>query len=363
LADVVLENVSKHYGAVKAADNVTLKIKDKEFVILLGASGSGKTTTLRLISGLEIPTSGRILIGDREVHNLPAKDRDIAMVFQSYALYPHMTVHDNMAFPLRMRKFSKEDVESKVKKAAELLKIGHLLQRKPKQLSGGEQQRVALGRALVREPKAFLMDEPLSNLDAKLRLYMRAELKALQKRLGITTIYVTHDQVEAMTMADRIALMEKGSLLQVAAPEEIYSQPANEFVAGFIGSPPMNFVDGSLLEKDEKLLVDAGSFRLDLSELREPLQETTSGSEVVLGIRPEDIVAHTENKGTDSVKGEVYVVEPLGSDLILDIKVGEALIKVKASPTQKVSPGTVIWLTFDRNKLHVFDKKTGKTLV
>jgi multiple sugar transport system ATP-binding protein len=360
-----LEDVSKHYGTVKAVDHVSLEVMDKEFMTFLGPSGSGKTTTLRLIAGLETPTSGRIWIGEREVQNLPPKDRDTAMVFQSYALYPHMTVYDNLAFPLRMRKLSKDEINSRVKKTADVLKIDNFLSRKPKQLSGGEQQRVALGRALVREPKVFLMDEPLSNLDAKLRLYMRAELKALQKRLGVTVIYVTHDQVEAMSMADRIALMEGGTLLQLSAPEEIYSRPVNQQVAGFIGSPPMNFIECTLLEEDLKLFLENPSFRLDVSEIRGSFNGIASSSEVILGVRPEHITPSNEQPGPArcGVRGEIYVVETLGSDSILDVKISETLVKVKGSPTLKVVPGDSVTLSFDRKKLHIFDKKTGKALV
>jgi multiple sugar transport system ATP-binding protein len=362
LTEVVLENLSKHYGEVKAVDNINLKIEDRELLTLLGPSGSGKTTTMRLIAGLETPTAGRVLIGDIVVNDLPPRERDIAMVFQSYALYPHMTVYENIAFPLKMRKVTKADIDGKVKKAAELLGISHLLQRKPKQLSGGEQQRVALGRAIVREPKVFLMDEPLSNLDAKLRLYMRAELKALQKRLGITTIYVTHDQVEAMTMADRIALMDKGLLLQVGGPDDIYSHPATEFVGGFIGSPPMNFLDCSLVQRGDRLYLDAGSVHVDATEWTDIIKERASGSEVVLGVRPEDV--SIQNGGTaNGIVGEVYVIEPLGSELIVNIRVNENMIKVKSAPSLKVPIGSNVRLFLNRDKLHLFDKKTMKAIL
>ena len=362
MTEVVLENLSKHYGEVKAVNNINLKIEDRELLTLLGPSGSGKTTTMRLIAGLETPTAGRVFIGDIVVNDLPPRERDIAMVFQSYALYPHMTVYENIAFPLKMRKVTKGDIDAKVKKAAELLGISHLLQRKPKQLSGGEQQRVALGRAIVREPKVFLMDEPLSNLDAKLRLYMRAELKALQKRLGITTIYVTHDQVEAMTMADRIALMDKGLLLQVGSPDDIYSHPATEFVGGFIGSPPMNFLDCSIVQRGDRLYLDAGSVHLDATEWKDIIKERASGSEVVLGIRPEDV--SIQHGGTDNgIVGEVYVIEPLGSELIVNIKVNENMIKVKSAPNLKIPIGSTVRLSLNRDKLHFFDKKTMKAIL
>jgi len=248
-----------------AVDGVSFEVKDGEFVILLGPSGCGKTTTLRCIAGLETPDEGEIYIGDRLVNDLPPKDRDIAMVFQSYALYPHMTVYDNLAFPLKMRKYPKDEIDKRVKEVARLLRIEDLLDRKPRQLSGGQQQRVALGRALVRNPQVWLMDEPLSNLDAKLRVYMRAELKKLQKDLGITTIYVTHDQAEAMAMGDRIAVMDKGKILQYDEPHVVYEKPANIFVAGFLGSPPMNFVDATIVERDSQIILDAGVFELPTS--------------------------------------------------------------------------------------------------
>jgi len=358
-----LEDVVKSFGEVIAVNGISLKIEDKELLILLGPSGSGKTTMMRLIAGLDEVNAGKIYIGGKLVNELRPRERDIAMVFQSYALYPHMTVYDNIAFPLRMRKTAKTDTDAQVKKTAELLGLSQLLKRRPKQLSGGEQQRVALGRALVREPKVFLMDEPLSNIDAKLRLYMRAELKALQKRLGITTIYVTHDQVEAMTMGDRIALMDKGSLLQVGAPDEIYSHPSTEFVGGFIGSPPMNLIPCSILKKNNHLFLDASSFKVDVTEMRSTIEGKTSSDEVTLGIRPESI-AVSSDKTSDGIEGKVYVIEPLGSEVILDIKVNSTIIKVLSHlKTIKASPGDNIRLTFDHDSIVVFDRKTGKALV
>jgi multiple sugar transport system ATP-binding protein len=361
MASVTLDGVSKQFADVKAVDSVSVKIDDKEFLTLLGPSGCGKTTALRLIAGLETPTAGRIFIGDRFVNDIPPKSRDIAMVFQSYALYPHMTVRENIAFPLKLRKLSKSEIDARVRKTAELLKISHLLGRRPKQLSGGEQQRVALGRAIVREPKVFLMDEPLSNLDAKLRIHMRAELKALQKRLGITTVYVTHDQVEAMTMSDRIALMEKGQLLQTATPAEIYMRPADMSVAGFIGNPPMNFIDCSFVERGDTACLETGTFTFDVTELRDFLKMFSAGSEMVLGIRPEDIDVSIE-KVPRSIESRIYVIEPLGSELILDISIGEALIRVKCSAKLHVSSGDPVWLLFNPSRMHFFDKKTGKIL-
>jgi multiple sugar transport system ATP-binding protein len=362
MADLRLENVSKHYGEVKAVDDVSLDVKDGELLTLLGPSGSGKTTTMRLVAGLEEPTAGKIFIGGILVNDLAPRERDVAMVFQSYGLYPHMNVYDNMAFPLRMRKIEKTEIETKVRKAAGLLDIDRLLKRKPKELSGGEQQRVALGRAIVREPKVFLMDEPLSNLDAKLRLYMRAELKALQNRLGVTTIYVTHDQVEAMTMSDRIALMDHGSLSQVGTPDDLYSHPASEFVGGFVGSPPMNFIEGNIAEKKNRLLFDCTIFNVDVTEWQSIIREKASGSEVILGIRPEDIDI-SDKEAQEGIAAEIYVIEPLGSELIITFKLGDSTIKVR-SPTKatpRLTAGKRVSLSLNRN-IHIFDKKTGMAI-
>jgi len=355
----MLQNLTKSFGDVAAVKDLTIEARDKEFLVLLGPSGCGKTTALRCIAGLETPSSGNIYIGDRLVNDLPPKDRDIAMVFQSYALYPHMSVYDNLAFPLRMRQTPKEEIDGKVKKAADILRITHLLKRRPKQLSGGEQQRVALGRAIVREPKAFLMDEPLSNLDAKLRLHMRAELKNLQDELGITTVYVTHDQAEAMTMADRIAVMNRGELLQLASPGEIYKTPSSSFVAGFMGSPPMNFVDCKLVEDQGRRFLDAGAFRLDVSNLA---GTTMQNSDLVLGIRPEDISVQDDHV-PESVQAQVYVVEPLGSEVILDLRVGENLLKTRCPPDFTPNPGDTVYVSFRKEKLHIFDKKTEKAIM
>jgi multiple sugar transport system ATP-binding protein len=364
MAKVMLDNLSKNFGEVMAVDNLSLQVNDKEFIVLLGPSGCGKTTALRCIAGLETPSRGGIYIGDQLVNEIPPRDRDIAMVFQSYALYPHMSVYDNLAFPLKMRKFSKEEINARVKKAADLLRIPHLLERKPKQLSGGEQQRVALGRAIVREPKVFLMDEPLSNLDAKLRLYMRAELKRLQKELEITTIYVTHDQAEAMTMADRIAVMNQGKLLQLATPEETYNEPSNIFVGGFIGSPPMNFIDCSFSEKDGKAFLDAGLLTLDVSEYASKIKKKNTVGSLVLGIRPEDVLLQEKDPlSGDAVEAEIYVVEPLGAQIIVDLKLENNRVKAISPEGMALNVGERVWLTFRKNELHIFDKKTENALI
>ena len=363
MVEVVLERVSKYFGDVKAVDDVSLTIEDKEFLTFLGPSGSGKTTALRLIAGLETLTNGNIRIGDRTVNDLPPKDRDIAMVFQSYALYPHMSVFDNIAFPLKIRKVAKDEIQKTVKQTAEMLGIEKFLKRKPKELSGGERQRVALGRAIVRKPSVFLMDEPLSNLDAKLRVYMRAELIRLQKKLATTLIYVTHDQVEAMTMSDRIAIMNYGKILQVEAPKGIYDEPVDTFVAGFIGSPPMNFIDCSFVEKDGTAVLDAGVFTVDVSEFKDVIKQNATGSEVVLGLRPEDVSVQKERKPGELIESEIYVMEPLGSELIIDLKVGDWIVKAKSAPDFTAKIGDTAWIMFDKKKMHVFDRKTQKTII
>ncbi|HGE72991.1 TPA: ABC transporter ATP-binding protein [Candidatus Poribacteria bacterium] len=363
MAGIKINNLVKAFGNVFAVKNLSLEIKDKSFMVLLGPSGCGKTTTLRCIAGLEKPDGGEIYIDNKLVNDVLPKDRDVAMVFQNYALYPHMSVFDNLAFPLKMRKIPKDQQKEKIAQVAELLGIEHLLDRKPRQLSGGEAQRVALGRAIVRNPKVFLMDEPLSNLDAKLRLYMRSELKKLQKKLSITTIYVTHDQVEAMTMADEIAIMDHGVLKQVSAPREIYNHPKNVFVASFIGSPPMNLISCSFVEKGKTAYLDAGAFSLPISdELRGIVKEKMTNTELFMGIRPEDILVKKE-KG---IKGEVDVIEPLGAEFVVHLCVGEQILLAmlpKSAGFTDISPGDIVFIEFNLNNLHIFDKKTGETII
>jgi multiple sugar transport system ATP-binding protein len=360
LTKVLLKNVTKHFGDVVAINKLNLEAKDKEFLVLLGPSGCGKTTALRCIAGLETPEEGDIYIGERLVNDLDPKDRDVAMVFQSYALYPHMTVFNNMAFPLENMKAPKDEIRRKVQQVAKLLKIEALLDRKPRQLSGGQQQRVALGRAVVRDPHVFLMDEPLSNLDAKLRVYMRAELKKLQKELGVTTIYVTHDQVEAMTMGDKIAILKDGVLQQFDPPSRVYSHPSNVFVAGFVGSPPTNFFD-CILTKDSVL--DAKEFQYLLPKDVAEAAKAATTEEVILGIRPQHIQVYKDTKVKDGCCwADIYTTEPLGDVMILDLKVGEYLVKVVVSPTFKVENVNKLWLKFPVDKIYLFDKKTGKAL-
>ncbi len=362
MASVRYDHVTKQFGeSVKAVNDLSLDIKDKEFLVLVGPSGCGKTTALRLLAGLEDITSGTISIGDRVVNDVAPKDRDIAMVFQSYALYPHMSVYDNMAFGLKLRKMSKSEIDKRVKEAAQILGIGHLLDRKPKQLSGGQRQRVAVGRAIVREPKVFLFDEPLSNLDAKLRVETRAGISKLHQRLGTTFIYVTHDQTEAMTMATRIAVMKDGVLQQIGTPGELYDHPGNMFVAGFIGSPAMNFFDARLSGSDGGMVFDTSSFKLPVpADIRDKLRSSNT-DQYVVGIRPEDIYDATfKAPGIESadIDAKVDVVEPMGSEIYLNLLAGDKPFVARVDPRSTARAGNDVGLAFDVNKIHVFDKKT-----
>ena len=364
MVSVTLENLTKKFGDVIAVNDLNLKIKDQEFLVLLGPSGCGKTTTLRLICGLEVPTEGHIYLGDKDVTFMHPKDRKMSMVFQSYALYPHMTAYDNIAFPLKIKKSNSEDIRRRVRRVAELLGIEHLLDRKPRALSGGEAQRVALGRAIIMEPEVFLMDEPMSNIDAKLRVYLRGEIKKLQRDLKITTIYVTHDQIEAMTMADRVAVISNGKLQQVSPSVELYSNPKNSFVAGFIGSPPTNLIDCSLEEADGRHFLDAGAFTLDISELSNVLRNRTTGSELILGFRPENI--HILKEGVDrkpDFVASVFILEPLGLETIVTLKAGDKLILARASSDFTANIGDQVGVEVDKRKIYIFDKRTGERCV
>jgi multiple sugar transport system ATP-binding protein len=371
LARVSLINVTKRFGKVVAVDHITFKVEDGEFFALLGPSGCGKTTTLRLIAGLETPDEGEIYIDDELVNYVHPKDRNVAMVFQNYALYPHMTVYDNIAFPLMVRRkelgLTKDEIRKRVLEIARLLHIEDLLDRYPSQLSGGQQQRVALARALVRKPRVWLLDEPLSNLDAKLRVYMRAELKRLQRRLGVTTIYVTHDQVEAMSMADRIAVMNKGRIMQIGKPLELYHNPANVFVATFIGSPPMNIVE-CMLEVHDKtgtaIIKCPGVTRRFEGELAREIISKASSDKVLLGIRPEHIKIVSPHH-PNAIKAKVLVSEILGADQILLVDVEGATLRVKASleETSLKEAGSEIGLLLDFNRIHIFDAKTEKAII
>ncbi|NPA96049.1 MAG: ABC transporter ATP-binding protein [Crenarchaeota archaeon] len=356
---VKLDRVSKYFGRVRAVDNVSLEVMDGEFVTLLGPSGCGKTTMLLMIAGIYKPTKGRIYFDDEDVTDIPPKDRNVGMVFQSYALYPHMTVYENIAFPLRIKKLPKSEIDRKVREAAKLLKIDHLLDRKPGQLSGGQQQRVALARALVKEPDVLLLDEPLSNLDALLRVYMRAELKRLQKELKITTIYVTHDQVEAMSMSDRIVVMNEGKVQQIGTPDEVYRNPSNIFVASFIGTPPMNLIRCTYDESRNVLKCPNFEYELP-SAWREALSSRTS-DELVLGVRPEDIEIGVESP---NAKARVLVVEPLGKDVVVTLALDEETsIKAVARAGTQLPTGEVTGLRIPLEKVHVFDGKSGRALI
>lgn len=370
MANVTLKNIQKKYdGGVVAVSDFNLDIQDKEFIILVGPSGCGKSTTLRMIAGLEDITEGELYIGDKVVNDVAPKDRDIAMVFQNYALYPHMTVYDNMAFGLKLRKIPKDEIKRKVEEAARILEIEHLLDRKPKALSGGQRQRVALGRAIVREPKVFLLDEPLSNLDAKLRAQMRTVIAKLHKRLGTTFIYVTHDQTEAMTMGDRIVVMKDGFVQQVDSPTNLYTKPVNQFVAGFIGSPQMNFVDAKLTKENDTYTVKfSDKYSIDLSESKADGEalEPYVGKDVVLGIRPEAI--HDEEMflsaaKTGIIEATVEVTELLGAETFLYLSCDMIPLTARVSPRSTARPQDVIKVAIDPNKIHIFDKETEKTIV
>ncbi|WP_018110902.1 ABC transporter ATP-binding protein [Thermus igniterrae] len=365
MAKVRLEHVWKRFGKVVAVKDFNLETEDGEFVVFVGPSGCGKTTTLRMIAGLEEISEGRIYIGDRLVNDVPPKDRDIAMVFQNYALYPHMNVYENMAFGLRLRRYPKDEIDRRVKEAARILKIEHLLNRKPRELSGGQRQRVAMGRAIVREPKVFLMDEPLSNLDAKLRVEMRAEIAKLQRRLGVTTIYVTHDQVEAMTLGHRIVVMKDGEIQQVDTPLNLYDFPANRFVAGFIGSPSMNFIRAHVEAQGDRVYLTAPGFRVRANPVLAQAVRPYAGKEVWMGIRPEHlglkgytVIPEEENV----IRGEVEVAEPLGAETEIHVSVDGTVLVAKVDGHAPVKPGDRVELLADTSRLHAFDVETEATI-
>jgi multiple sugar transport system ATP-binding protein len=359
MAEVIVHKLNKKFDLTHVVKDVDLQIHDKEFVVFVGPSGCGKTTTLRMIAGLEAITSGDILIDNTVVNDVPPMDRDIAMVFQNYALYPHMSVAGNMAFGLKMRKFEKSEIESRIKRAADILGIGDLLHRKPRQLSGGQRQRVALGRAIVRDPKVFLFDEPLSNLDAKLRVQMRVELKKLHERLGTTAIYVTHDQVEAMTLGDRVVVMKDGLVQQVGEPLELYNTPANRFVAGFIGSPAMNFADVTLAASNGKVWAEAPGLRIGLPEPVAHRVDGRNGGKATVGIRPEDIhIAGPADPADLCFDVEVEVVEQLGSEILLDTRVGNSTFVASVDPTLRTRVHDRLKLAMNPARLHLFDAQT-----
>jgi multiple sugar transport system ATP-binding protein len=363
MARVLLKNLNKKFDDTHAVKDVNLEIRDREFVVLVGPSGCGKTTTLRMVAGLEDITSGEISIDGRVVNDLPPMDRDIAMVFQNYALYPHMSVYDNMAFGLKMRKFGRDEIEQRVRRSAEILGIQQLLERRPRQLSGGQRQRVALGRAIVRDPRVFLFDEPLSNLDAKLRVQMRVELKRLHHRLETTAIYVTHDQVEAMTLGDRVVVMKDGVVQQVGEPLELYGRPANRFVASFIGSPAMNFAEVTINSLNGMLWAESPGLRIKIPAARTEALRRHSGNKIVLGVRPEALHVATGADPVDCVfDTTVEVIEPLGNEILLDVRAGANLIVARVDPATRLKVQQSVRLALDPERLHFFDAKTESAI-
>ena len=369
MASLSLKHIYKKYpGGVTAVSDFCLEIKDKEFIIFVGPSGCGKSTTLRMIAGLEEITEGELYIGDKLMNDIAPKDRDIAMVFQNYALYPHMTVYENMAFGLKLRKTPKEEIKRRVEEAAEILGITHLLDRKPKAMSGGQKQRVALGRAIVRNPKVFLLDEPLSNLDAKLRATMRTELTKIHNRVGTTFVYVTHDQVEAMTMATRIVVMKDGFIQQVDTPQNLYDKPVNMFVAGFIGTPQMNFINATLEKKDDGIYVtfEGNSLRLPDEKAADPALQEYIGKEVVAGIRPEcihDEPIYLETMKENVIDVDVDITELMGAEIYLYISIGEQNAIAKVSSRSLARAGDKIQVAIEAGRIHLFDKDTQRYII
>ena len=365
MARILLQNLRKTYDETEAVSGINLDIEHNEFVVLVGPSGCGKTTTLRMIAGLEEITGGEIFIGDRLINDVPPKDRDIAMVFQNYALYPHMTVEQNMSFGLRLRKFSQAEIEQRVKHAADILNIGELLARRPKQLSGGQRQRVAMGRAIVRNPEAFLFDEPLSNLDAKLRVQMRTEIKKIHRRVQTTVVYVTHDQVEAMTLADRIVVMNHGLIEQVASPQEMYEAPKTRFVAGFIGSPAMNFVPCKVVQRGAGLGVRLSEdITLDLPAEQSRRYRDYLGRDMVFGIRPEHLTEQRQHTNEQQLDFSciVEVLEPMGVDTMVFMAIEGVEVTARAAPKSVVNPGEIMMFTIDMNNMHLIDPGTDRVV-
>lgn len=364
MAEVVLKNVCKVYeGGNKVVTDANFTVKDKEFVVLVGPSGCGKTTTLRMIAGLEEISEGEIFIDGKLVNNLPPKDRDIAMVFQNYALYPHMTVYENMAFGLKLKKVDKKEIDVRVKEAAKILNLESYLNRKPKALSGGQRQRVAVGRAIVRKPKVFLFDEPLSNLDAKLRVQMRTEISRLHKQLAATMIYVTHDQTEAMTMGDKIVIMKDGIINQIDIPLNLYNKPVNQFVAGFIGSPSMNFLNGKIFKNDKlRFKSNGGSINFELTANHTELISKYSDKEIIIGIRPENILIENPNEDSLSVEVKIEVVEPMGNETFVYFQLDGVQFISRLRSYENLSHGNNLKLFLPIKRIYFFDKETGNNI-
>lgn len=364
MASISINSVWKYYGETPAVKDLNLQCLDGEFVCILGPSGCGKSSTMRMLAGLEHISAGDVMFNDKRVNDLPPKDRNLAMVFENYALYPHKTVYDNMANALKIQKVDKASIDKKVKWAADLLELTPLLKRKPLELSGGQKQRCAIGRAIVREPELFLFDEPIAHLDAKLRAHMRSELKIMQRRLKTTMIYVTHDQLEALSMADRIAVMRDGVLQQVGTPAEIYNHPANQWVAGFIGEPAMNFMDCSISDKNGQLHIDHDAFSLPLSdEYKARLGGSTTAQAVHMGIRPEHVKISPQASPRYPVKAEVLVTELLGGDLLVEANVNDTRVTVKTDPSYTADMGDVCYLGMDTSRCHLFERESGVSLI
>jgi len=364
MAEVILKNVTKVYEAnQKVVENICVEINDREFVVLVGPSGCGKSTTLRMIAGLEEITSGQILIDGVVVNDKPPKDRDIAMVFQNYALYPHLTVYENMAFGLKLRKFGKKEIENRVNEAAKILELENYLNKKPKSLSGGQRQRVAVGRAIVRKPKVFLFDEPLSNLDAKLRVQMRTEISKLHKSLNATMIYVTHDQTEAMTMGDRIVVMKDGVIQQVDTPLNLYNYPANKFVAGFIGSPSMNFIEGVILSDSNKFKCNSSEITFNLNQTLIDQLVKHVNRKIIIGIRPEDFyLEHEKQPASNVINIYIELIEPMGNEMFVHFSIDGNNCVARISPTDKIKEGDKVTLAFNLEKIKIFDTETNKLI-
>ena len=362
MAGVRLNKVTKKTGTLCPVFDIDLEVADREFITLLAPSGSGKSTIMRMIAGLEVPDEGEIYIGDEMVNELTPAERDVAMVFQTYALYPHLTVHGNLASPLEAQKTSKDEIGSRVKDVADILGIIPLLEKYPTQLSGGEMQRVAIGRAIIRRPRVYLLDEPLTNLDAKLRVHMRAELKRLQKELGQTMIYATHDELEALSMSDRIVVISNGRIVQCDTPKEIFENPKSLFVATFVGTPPMNLFECALSERKGQTLLESSVFKLNITGLAELIRSKASGNDLILGVRPSDLKIHAQKPSEECIEGDIYVLEPMGAVVVVDVKVGNELVKVKVPGSISLEPGTKVWLTFEKEKMHIFDKKTKEAV-
>jgi multiple sugar transport system ATP-binding protein len=365
MASVTYDHLTKRFGDVIAINDLNIHIEDKEFLVLVGPSGCGKTTALRCLAGLEDVTEGNIMIGNQVVNDVAPKDRDIAMVFQSYALYPHMSVYDNMAFGLKLRKMRKDEIKKRVNDAAQLLGIQELLNRKPRQLSGGQRQRVAVGRAIVRNPKVFLFDEPLSNLDAKLRVETRANISKLHQQLQTTFIYVTHDQTEAMTMASRIAVMNKGLLQQIDTPQNLYDRPDNLFVAGFIGTPAMNFFNASLKNEDGKLFVDTGHFNIQVPEDKAPTYKDEIGREVIFGIRPEDIhnpLFAPTGIHAQTIEAIVDITELMGNEIFVYLRLGDNTFIARVDPRSRFQVNDKVQIVLNMDNMHIFDRETERAI-